>query len=140
VIRSDLIVDEGARLEVKMLADGDRLIKDGPRVWMSYYGSGQCGACPRAGITIYYEDKSSGKLLRALDHVGVVEGEGSDIDYTVSDDWQRVELYEGKGDTLSWTQTSFCLRSGDRKYQECGHKNNVQPPNPRTLNPDSIFH
>jgi hypothetical protein len=140
------VVDQGERLEVKSLPNGDRLIKDGPRVWMSYYGSGQCGACPRAGITIYYEDKNSGDITRALDHIGIVELESTDADYAVSSDWQTVDVYQGTSETsrdslgaLLWNQTSFCLRSGSREYQECGKKVKVNPPNPRNINPDSLF-
>jgi hypothetical protein len=139
-----MVVDRGDRLEIKMLENGDRLIKDGPRVWMSYYGSGQCGACPRAGIAIYYQDESSGKISRALDQVGIVEADAADIDYAVSADWQQVEMYQAaNSDSLgapTWTETSFCFRPGRRKYEECGRKSNAVPPSPRNINPDSAYH
>jgi len=147
VVKSAMMVDQGDRLEIKTLPNGDRLIKDGPRVWMSYYGSGQCGACPRAGISIYYQDESSGKISRALDHVGIVGVQGSDIDFAVSADWQKVDLYEAPPvpgvDSLgaqTWTETSFCLQPGSRKYEECGRKDHVIPPAPRNINPDSVYH
>lgn len=113
-------------------SDGIILIKSGPAIYYSEFGSGECGACPRYGLQILALDPSL-NLKQALALGGVVRGENDAVDFSLSADWSQVVQYqEAPSDhdnpdaSGTWTATSYCLKG--LEYVECGVKKNVQPP------------
>jgi hypothetical protein len=130
--------------DTRRLPDGDLLIKTGPRVWYSEFGSGQCGACPRTDLRIFDLTKSM-KLFGALGLGDVMNSPRLfSQDFTVSPDWSEITEYDLKGDEESqpgsWSSTTWCLKPESEKeqaeghtYEKCGEKEGVQPPNPPVL-------
>jgi hypothetical protein len=127
-------------LATHRLPNGDLLVKDGPSVSYSEFGSGECGGCPYTDLTIY-RLASDNKFYKVLQLGEIISGRGSapaDQDFTVSPDWSQITEYDyylgqddGKGDTGSWSSTTYCLK--DSHYEKCGERSAVVPPNPRTL-------
>jgi len=130
----DVHVDEGG-FDAHRLPGGDLLIKVGPRVY-SVNSSAQCGACPRTELRILRLSADM-KIHEVLQLGGVIDtGTGVSQDFTVSPDWSQVVQYDQLGLTelgqpQAWSSTTWCL--GESEYEECGHKDNVQPPNPPVL-------
>ena len=122
--------------DAKRAPDGTLLIKSGPRVYGSEFGSGQCGACPRVDMRMFSVDKDL-NLHLALDLGGIVDnGTGQSEDFSLSDDWLKVSKFEqdpanDKGEPGPWSSTTWCLEG--REYRKCGKKQNVEPPNPPLL-------
>jgi hypothetical protein len=117
------------------LPGGDLLIKVGPRVYLSE-SNGQCGACPRTELRIF-RLRADGKISDALRLDDIVDnGMGASQDFTVSPDWSRVVRYDRgnddeQGKPGTWSSTTWCL--GESEYNQCSHKNNVEPPDPPVL-------
>ena len=123
--------------DAKRLQDGILLIKSGPLVYYSEFGSGQCGACPRYGLDMFALDNSL-NLTDALSLGGVVQGDNDAADFTLSQDWSQVVHYqeqrpesENEDAKSTWSAGTYCLKS--TKYEKCGEKQNVQPPDPPLL-------
>lgn len=121
--------------EARRTPDGRILIKEGPWVWHSEFGSGQCGACPRMKLKVMTLD-SNLNLITLLDLEDRIGGppEPSSGDITVSPDWSQVEKFEQTGpdkEHLTWSSVMFCLKSG--RYTECGRKVGVKPPDPPVI-------
>ena len=130
----DVNVAEGG-FDAHRLPGGDLLIKVGPRSYgINSYG--QCGACPRTELRILRLSADM-KIHEVLQLGGVIDtGTGVSQDFTVSADWSKVVQYDQQGLTelgqpQAWSSTTWCL--GESEYEECGHKDNVQPPNPPVL-------
>jgi hypothetical protein len=128
--------------DAKRLPDDTLLIKSGPRVYGSEFGSGQCGACPRVDMRIFAVNKDL-KLHKALDLGGIIDTNGQSEDFSLRDDWLKVIQFEeapenDKGEFGPWSSTTWCLK--DLEYEKCEEKQNVQPPSPPLLkelrNPD----
>jgi hypothetical protein len=138
----DLQVDQDG-FDAHRLPGGDLLIKVGPRVYSSAFGSGQCGACPRTELRILRLSADM-KIHQVLQLGGVIDsGTGVSQDFTVSPDWSQVVQYDQRGLTElgqpeAWSSKTWCL--GESEYEPCGHKDSVQPPDPPVLkqlrNPD----
>jgi hypothetical protein len=126
------VSEEG--FDARRAADGRVLIKDGPEVWFSEFGSGQCGACPRMKLSIHALDQDLNliSIFDLFETVGGPPGPSSG-DLVVSPDWTRIVKYEQvtMDDAGSWTATSYCLGAG--VYQPCGIQENVKPPDPPVL-------
>lgn len=131
--------------DTKRLADGTLLVKTGPRVWYSEFGSGQCGACPRTDLRIF-ELGAGARFYQILGLGDVVGGPPTlfSQDFTVSPDWSRITQFDLKagedGSPGSWSSTTFCLKLSAEKdaphaytYEKCAEKENVQPPDPPIL-------
>ena len=135
VIWSDFVLDKG--FETKRLSDGTLLINDQPRVNWSYFGSGQCGACPRPGITIYRVKPGADVIDTALAWGDIVGNEVTDADIHVAPDWSKVTVFEqvtdyNKPDSEPvWRSETFCLQGNT--YNSCEKKENVPEPKPRVL-------
>ncbi len=122
------------------LPNGDLLVKDGPSVSYSEFGSGECGGCPYTDLTMYRLTPDN-KIYEVLKLGDLIAGRGSapaDQDFSISADWSQITEYDyyleqddGKEDTGSWSSTTYCLK--DSRYEKCGEKSDVVPPNPRTL-------
>jgi hypothetical protein len=121
-------------LDTKRLADGTLLIKSGPMVYYSEFGSGQCGACPRANMSIYALDKNL-NLTAAFEFDAVVDDGEESLDFSISADWSAITQFNQKlkddGTFGPWSSTRWCLEGA--KYRECGHQQNVRPPDPPLL-------
>lgn len=130
----ETVGEEG--FDAKRMPDGTLLIKSGPRVYGSEFGSGQCGACPRVDMRLFAVDKDF-KLYEALDLGGLIDtGTGQSEDFTISDDWVKVTQFEEEpmtdsGDPAPWSATTWCLESNE--YEKCDEKKDVQPPDPPVL-------
>lgn len=139
VSKTDFVIDSKDNLEVRNLSTGDVLIKEGPRVWWSYYGSGQCGACPRVSLNIFYLNRTGNLLSQAFDYLGIADPGSSDIDIALSPDWNTINIFESKteytedSEKTTWGQTTFCFKSEKQKYEKCGKKSQVQEPSPRSI-------
>ena len=131
----DATVDEDG-FDAHRLPGGDLLIKVGPLVYGSTFGSGQCGACPRTQLSILRLG-SDMKLREVLSLGGLIDnGGGASQDFTVSPDWSQVVQYDednmdDKGNPGPWSSTTWCLK--DSGYEQCGHKDKVEPPDPPVL-------
>jgi len=122
--------------DARRMTDGNILIKEGPEVWLSEFGSGQCGACPRIQLKILALDSNLNliTLLDLGDTIGGGELLPSSGDVTVSPDYSQVVEYLQTGpddNHLTWSSVTCCLKSGS--YTECGRKEGVKPPNPPVL-------
>lgn len=130
----------------KRLPDGDLLIKTGPRVY-NWESQAQCGACPYAELKIF-DLRKDGKIFGALSLGDRMDGPCPGCllsqDFTTSPDWSEITQYDEKADENSepspWSSTTYCLTVDTKQYETsvhvykpCGHKDNVQPPNPPVL-------
>ena len=132
---------DARHVETRRLADGDWLVKEGPRAWWSYYGSGQCGACPRIGIRVYHVDSETNEVTEALGFLQLAGGV-LDVELEVSEDWLEVTAYESVADReleppeIHWKATRYCFQdaSADQppRYEICGEEEPVPEP-PRRL-------
>lgn len=135
------LIDPGARVELRAVSDSRFLLKVGPTVAYSYYGSGQCGGCPRVSLDIYSLDVETGGLVNGLSYFEVVGGfAGQDLDIEVSPNWKTVTVFESRSaeedpadPEVVWTATRYCFDGGSGKYQECGRRTPVPEPSPRRL-------
>lgn len=130
--------------EIKRLPGGELLVKTGPRVWYSEFGSGQCGACPRTDLRIFGLTGDM-KIREALRLGDTIDGPRLfSQDFTVSADWSWITEFELEGNEEdlpgSWSSTTYCLivdtekdRTGTHVYRPCELGKNVQPPNPAVL-------
>jgi hypothetical protein len=123
-------------LATHRLPNGDLLVKVGPSVSYSEFGSGQCGGCPSTDLTIYRLTPDN-KIFGALKLGNVISIQGPQAqDFTVSPDWSQITEYDQeqddeKGNFGSWSSTTYCLK--DSHYEKCGEKSDVVPPNPPIL-------
>lgn len=116
--------------EARRLTDGRLLIKVGPLVYWSEFGSGQCGGCPRTELQMLVLDKNLA-VVGALDLGDVVDVPIHAQDFVVSPDWTQVTQYDQKRYDGPWSSVTYCL--GKQSYEKCGEEQNVTPPNPPVL-------
>jgi hypothetical protein len=137
----DVDVDQDG-FDAHRLPGGDLLIKTGPRVYGSEFGSGTCGACPRTDLRIFRLGADL-KPLEMLRLGGVVDNDsGASQDFALSRDWSRVVQYDqqvdDQGNPGSWSSTTWCR--GEIAYGRCDHEDHAEPPDPPLLkdlrNPD----
>jgi len=128
-------VDEDG-FDARRLPGGDLLIKVGPRVYGSEFGSGQCGACPRTDLRIFRlgADRQLQPMLQLGDIVD--NGSGASQDFSLSRDWSKVVEYDqavmdGQGKSGAWSATTWCR--GEVAYHQCDHQDSAEPPDPPVL-------
>ncbi len=123
-------------VQVKPLPDGTFLLRNGPRVIYSYYGSGQCGACPRVGLTMLHLDHHRG-VTPALELLEVADFGSNDLDLSVSDAWDSVWFWNERlvGDDYRpvWSLTTYCWDGPGRTYAVCAKHDSVPEPSPRHI-------
>lgn len=131
----DIGVDHDG-FDAHRLPGGDLLIKVGPRVYGSEFGSGQCGACPRTDLRIYRlgPDFKPKEMLALSDVVDT--GSGVSQDFSVSRDWSKVVQYDQaamdeQGKPGAWSSTTWCR--GESAYRKCDHQDTADPPDPPVL-------
>jgi hypothetical protein len=145
ITRSGQVVDLPDSLTSRRLAAGDVLVKSGPRVMSSYFGSGQCGACPRVVLEMFHLSRATGAITQSFSYFGIAEPENTDMDVVVSPSWGEITIYEGKTDfdsqpsRMRWKATTYCFRAAKKVYEECRHASNVRPPSPRRIDPSKSF-
>ncbi len=136
----EVVGEEG--FDAKRLPENTLLIKSGPRVYGSEFGSGQCGACPRMEMRIFAVNQDF-KLYKALDLGGIIDTNGQSEDFSLTNDWARVTQFleaqqTDAGEAGLWSSTTWCLKH--LEYEKCEEKQNVQSPSPPLLqelrNPD----
>jgi hypothetical protein len=124
-------------LDVRRLDDGDLLVKSGSRVTFSYYGSGQCGACPRVGIDFFHISTESGAITPALRFVEIAEPTIRDIEIEVSDDWSTVSIFRSEPRfasddvNIDWSLTRYCIVRTPgiaTTYEICAEETDVEEP------------
>jgi len=133
-----VVIEEEKGFDARKLSDGALLVKDGPREEWSKYGSGQCGACPRA-FARFYTVTPADQIKRVFDVFDVIGNEISDMDIQVSPDWSRIGVYRFASDWISgrqpteptWRDQFYCFKNGN--YGECGPEGHDPAPEPRTL-------
>jgi hypothetical protein len=141
IYKSSYVVDSQAFFETKKFPNGSILVKEGPRVFYSYYGSGQCGACPRALLNMYSINTESGDISQLFHYEGVTQSESNDIDIHLSEDWNTVTVFderssydmEKKTENNRWVTTEYCFNKVERSYKQCGKKDPSPPPPYRVL-------
>jgi hypothetical protein len=131
----DLSVDEDG-FDARRLPGGDLLIKVGPRVYGSEFGSGTCGACPRTELRILRLGADQ-RPLQMLRLGGIIDnGAGASQDFALARDWSRIVQYDqpgldDQGKPGPWSSTAWCR--GESTYGQCDHQDNVEPPDPPAL-------
>lgn len=131
------------RLETRRLDDGAFLVKSGPRVRWSFYGSGQCGACPRVGVEMFHVSPDDGVVRKLLDILEIAEPGTRDIELEVADDWATVTLYRSETNwdasppDVRWDAIRYCRTApppggGPGGFDPCGQEIDVPEP-PRRL-------
>jgi hypothetical protein len=129
-VKTDNILNKEG-FDAKVLPDGWTLVKTGPRADYSAFGSGECGACPRAQLQVY-AISPQGKVEPALDVYELVGNDTAAADFYFAPDWSRAVYYrEANSDTATaaaWTATSYCLKG--HTYERCGKNDHARPPNP----------
>jgi len=124
-------------LQHRRTESGDLLVRVGPRVLWSYYGSGQCGACPRVEFRILHVDLETGAITDAFFHFGVSDM-GRDVEFDIADDWGMISTFQATTDwdtepaVTTWSETRHCYRAESARYEECGFTPDVPEP-PRRL-------
>ena len=125
---ADPILDS-KHLNTYRLPDGAYLIANGPRQdTFSRLGTGQCGACNTAEITIFRLSPAEGISVALSQRI--VFDQIRDGDIRVSPDWQTVTLYQA-GLNKAWTADRFCFNG--KAYQACGSGPSTPPPEPRNF-------
>ncbi len=138
----NFVFDSQKFFEARKLSDGSILIKEGPRVFFSYYGSGQCGACPRVLLNIIHIDTRNKIASKAYVYEGMTQTQISDIDIHVPDDWKTVTIFEehvdrgNGGENRPWSKSDYCLDLTAGEYNACGNQDLSLPPAPRVLEPE----
>ncbi len=137
--RSEFFVDEKS-FEARALPDGWTLVRSGPTTWThSPFGSGQCGACPVMGFSMYAVSPQ-GEISSALNITEDLAGQGdaaSDADLAIDPDWRRITEYAMFRDNTvndpqpNWTSKTYCLKG--HTYEQCGESKSTQPPKPRNF-------
>jgi hypothetical protein len=120
----------------KRLPDGTYLLRSGPRVMNSFYGSGQCGACPRVGLTMLHLDPRGG-VMPALEFFDISEPEFHELDVAVSATWDSVYVWRqrvvGDDPRSLWSLTIQCWDPGRGAFAVCAERDSVPEPTPRHL-------
>lgn len=127
-------------IDVRRLDDGNLLVKSGARVAWSYFGSGQCGGCPRVGIDFFHISQRTGRITPAMRFLEIAEPTVRDIEISVSEDWRTVTIYRSEprleGDILrvDWGLTRYCMTESVETpltFEICGEETGVAEPEDR---------
>jgi hypothetical protein len=122
-------------LEVRRLQNGGHLLKSGPTFGtLSPLGSGACGSCATADLTIYHLDPTSGITVAFRGDLLIDPPSTTDGDIRVAPDWQSVTVFRATGDENgkeTWSSKRYCL-SGTH-YMACGENPHVVPPVSRSI-------
>ncbi|HVM76956.1 MAG TPA: hypothetical protein VMU07_02270 [Candidatus Paceibacterota bacterium] len=132
---------------VEHISPDEVLVKNGPYVWYSYYGSGQCGACARGTFAVYYLNLKTMTSTRAYSFGATFDA--NDADFQVSPDWKKITEYDfgpplGMSESdpkyfdptyYVWSSTNYCFNATTHVYDACGSNASATPPSPRNFQP-----
>lgn len=136
-LRSDqsrMIYLDRSGFSAKRLPDGSHLVKFGPAVEHSKFGSGQCGMCPYVYMQVLriWPDGRSVLVGAASGRVGDIDL--ADMDVQFADDWNRFTVYRlTEYGTDKWISETRCW-NGER-YVKCAESTASKPPSPRFVEP-----
>jgi hypothetical protein len=134
VVRAEYVPYADVRPLVKRLSDAAILVRYGPYASYSFYGSGQCGACPRAELTIYRLDvRPPPTLSEVFGLVDVVDSGMADLDVRVSPDWRTITVLTtvtSDDENDAWTAVEHHWRG---TTYVASHGVQVPPPRERAL-------
>ena len=140
ITRANAVVNN--TITVHNLPDGDWLIQDGPRVVYYYFGTGQCGACPRVKLSMYVIDQKTNAIKSAFDYITIVDPLYEDVDIHITPDGKSITLYKGKVDaekeTTLWQAETYCYQALANSYQLCQKIMRSTEPTPRFLEPNKV--
>lgn len=125
------------------------MVKAGPWVDLSYYGTGQCGACPRLNLRMFSFDRTDAMQGHDLFwYNAALDPESSYARINISKDWKTIHIY-GWSDSYSddepgekeeesgagWREYKHCLDRAQNRFVECGTIKNF-PESKLPLSPD----
>ncbi len=135
VVRSSHRLSAPERVAARPLGGGGWLVRDGPRVYYSHYGSGQCGACPRVGLSFYHIPAAGDSIVRTYRYTGITQFDRG-IDIHLARDWSRFTIYELRfTEDLDevWGSVTHCRVGEGPEFRECDRREAVPEPRPRRL-------
>ncbi len=122
-------------VDVRRQEDGDLVVLRGPSVAWTYYGSGQCGACPRVGVDVFHVGVEGGEVTPLLHLAEVAEPGSREFEIDVSQDWTEVTLFVGTTDwaasapAVTWRAERYCRAPGTAApYVRCEIREDVPEP------------
>ena len=129
----DGFIDE-SQISVRSIADG-HLLRSGPTLGtLSPFGSGQCGSCPTADLTVYHLSPETGITVAFHGGFTIASPTQMDGDIRISPDWTTVTVYSARSSSAGtevWSSQRYCLAGS--KYEECGSGPPGEPPKPRQV-------
>lgn len=125
---------EPVRFDARKQSDGSVIVKAGPVVTYSEFGSGMCGACPRVRFDLLrlVPNRPMEDLWRLYEVVD--NGRLDDIDIHLAPDWRRFTIFRlpGLGEKEgNWQSEDYCR--APKGYEVCGTRGSVGPPSPRVI-------
>jgi len=108
-------------LPVRRLADGTRLLRYGPSLWLQEQEYTRCASCPFVQFKIV-AISPNGAISQALDLGTRIDATEYDIE--ISADWRTVTEFENTGE--KWVAKKFCLTG--HHYEPCGVNEDSPPP------------
>lgn len=136
ITRSDEIVGDPHLLDLRAEANGDLLLRHGPFVWWSRFGSGQCGACPRIGVDLFLLRTREHAITNLVSYYDVIDGDG---DITLSPDWRTISgfrtMFDPERKDDAWYRIDHIRAVDGMRYDELKPRPVSGPPQPRTLVP-----
>lgn len=131
---ADLILDS-AEVHVRELPDGAFLVTEGPLVYYSAYGSGQCGACPRVSLEVYRLEREGLRLTplfayRTVDPWAGADEAGIEVQVSAAQDTISIWEWHAQTDTEAgrWSLERHCLDPGLDGYGLCEQSDTVPQP------------
>ncbi|MBL8233945.1 MAG: hypothetical protein JNL98_35950 [Bryobacterales bacterium] len=125
---------EPERFDARKQSDGSVIVKAGPVVTYSEFGSGMCGACPRVRVDLVrlVPNRPIEELWKVYEVVD--NGRLEDIDVHIAADWRKFTIFRlpGLGENEgNWQAEDYCRVP--KGYAVCGTRANVRPPSPRVI-------
>lgn len=131
-LKSTFVVASTDQLEIRSEAGGNLLIKHGPREAWSFFGSGQCGGCPRLTLQIYHVERTHLRFNQLLTIHEVIDGDG---DLAISPDWKIATFYQAHFDATTmaypWLQFDYIRPADGTPYVKQLAQTIAVPPTPR---------
>ncbi len=118
IVYSDFISISSDLLEFKDFDNKKIILKKGPNIFYSYYGSGEGGANPRMSLNMFSLDKNNGKINSLLEELRFGEEEKA-FNVTFTPDWRRIDISVSPTRLSDWENVSYCLHTTNLKYGIC---------------------
>jgi hypothetical protein len=121
VVRTEFVPYADVRPVTKAVGDDVLLVRYGPYAAFSYYGSGQCGACPNVEVAVYRLDGSRAIARLPSRTPRSWTRAWKTLDIAMTPDWRKITFFHATTtDTVefAWSATMHCLRGAT--YSACG--------------------